>query len=331
MERFCVGEVQVESLPSFVKGLLVPSIGEAFLLWPDAEGEVVASLSGAYQELDPSQAAEWATDFLATHNRDDLVLASAVANLASVDQSGALELMITLPYEARVKAVGAFTDTMDISDFDHVMDLANTWDRESKSFFTERIFDRLGFERLEETAQWLANNPEADPTAAASIARHMVIEQRAAIQWADNLQNEDALSAAILVTYQRWGVNDLDGAVEDVLTHYPDDLQHVAEIFKGASADRAGSAVYFWDQALAIENEPARAQAISGLLEPMLLSHGLETTRQHINALPEDSLEYEVAEQALIEVMKSPVVAQRLSDMQQGAKEDALDARPSSN
>ena len=145
----------------------------------------------------------------------------------------------------------------------------------------------------------------------------------AAIEWADSLVNDEARAAAISATYQRWSISDFDGAVGDILAAYPDDLQLVADVFSGTTYERAGSAVQYWDRALELENESARSYALTGLLEPMLLSGGLEVTQNHINSLPSGSVERESAERTLAEVVTRPVIGKRLEEMARIAEENA--------
>ena len=157
----------------------------------------------------------------------------------------------------------------------------------------------------------------------------VVKDQESAIQWADSLVNDEARAAAISATYQRWSLSDSDGAIRDILAHYPDDLELVADLFAGSSYERAGSSTQSWDTALTLKNESARAYALNGLLEPMLLFHGLDTTLQHINSLPAGSLERETAEQTLVEVVKRPVVGRRLEELERIAQENAQEAEGS--
>ena len=277
--------------------------------------------------MSPGAAGDWATKFLVTNeHRADMVVASVIGELGGIDQPKALALIETLPTEAREKAVNVLGDSIVVPEFEEIGEMADKWDPEGKSNFKELLFHRLGYENLAETAEWLASNPDADPKAADVIALHLVAtleDKTEAIQWADSLLNDEARAAAISAVYQKWSVDDPQGAIDDILAYYPDSLELVADAFKGPAEARAASASHYWGEAEKLENDSARAYAITGLIEPMLLQHGMETTRERINSLPAGSLERQAAESTVLEIAKRPIVAQRLKDLAEIAQERA--------
>ena len=297
---------------------VLPLLAEALTLWPEAEGRDVFPIAEAYAEIDLPAAAEWGAIFLITTNRSDLAVSSLPGRLAEVSEDQALFLIASLPQEARKDAMNSVAYHIQIGDLNHLMQVCNNLDPQSISTFSKQLFERLGMERLDETAAWLVATSGAAkiPGAISSISQALVSKDgpQKAMAWADSLSDANAEAQAITAIYREWAKLSLGNAIQDVLSAYEGTPQLMADVFKGAAEHHGSGAAMQWDAACSLVNSSARAYAISALIEPMLVTIGPAETKAKIAALPTPSLERDVAELMIQGVYKSPVTVRQIEN-----------------
>ena len=297
---------------------ILPVLANALTLWPEAEGRYIFPIADAYGETSLPDAAEWAADFLVKTGRTDLAASTLVARLAETSEARALVLIAALPETARSGAAQALAYHVRLDDLDHLYGMCSSFDAQSNASFSKVLFERLGMEKLQDTALWLSNTPEAQslPGAVSAIARAMVRfgDPKAAINWADALSASMPRAQAISSVYQQWSESNPDSAIEDILSAYDGAPTLMADVFKGAAAHHGSDPSSFWETASKLQNPSARAYALSALIEPVLLTQGQAATQAKIEALAPGSLERNVAEMVLQNALKKPAVAFQLEN-----------------
>jgi hypothetical protein len=289
---------------------LLPLLAEALILWPDAEGRYVFPVADAYGEMDECAAAEWAATFLVSTGRSDLAASSLLGRLCEVSEDRAFSLIASLPPAARKDAMNSVAYHIAIGDLNHLMTVCSGFDPQGISTFSKQLFERLGMERLNETAAWLQTTPGAAriPGAISSISRAIVINDgpEKAVAWADSLPDVNAEAQAITTIYGEWAKESPENAIKNILAVYDGAPQLMADVFNGAAGHHGSGALAQWDAARGLVNSSARAYAIAALIEPMLMTAGPAETRSKIASLPSNSLERTAAELMMQAAYKNP-------------------------
>ena len=297
--------------PLETRKTLVPLLANALTLWPDAEGRDVFPVANAYGEMDLPSAAQWASTFLSTTGRSDLNVADLLGEFAGPSESQALAMIATLPDAARAAALQDAAYHIPTSDLNHLMAVCQQMDPNGTTAFSQLLFQRLAMERLNDTAAWLATTPQAQnlPGAAAAIAQGLVLagNPQTALTWVDSLSSQTAQGQAIAEVYQQFTIGKPDSAIQDILNAYPATSQLIPN---GETANLSESGLTgYWDAASNLQNSSARAYAIAALIEPTLLASGLAQTKADIAALPDNSMEQNVAQIVLQSDLHKPQVA----------------------
>ena len=297
--------------PLETRQTLVPLLANALTLWPEAEGRDVFPIADAYGQMDLPSAAQWGATFLATTGRHDLNVAALLGQFAGTSESQALAMIATLPDAARAAALQDAAYHISTSDLNHLMAVCEQMDPNGSTAFSQLLFQRLAMENLNNTAAWLASAPQAQslPGAATAIAQGLVLAGNAeqAITWADSLSDQTAKGQAIAAVYQQYTIGNPGSAIQDILGAYPATSQLIPN---GAAANLSGSGLTaYWDAASALSDPSARAYAIAALVEPNIMTSGLDDTRAKIQALPANSLEQNVAQITLQDDLAKPQVA----------------------
>jgi hypothetical protein len=303
--------VALSKTPLETRQTLVPLLANALTLWPDAEGRDVFPIANAYGEMDLPSAAQWASTFLSTTGRSDLNVAALLGQYAGQSESQALAMIATLPDAARAAALQDAAYHLSTSDLNHLMAVCEQMDPNGSTAFSQLLFQRLAMERLNDTAAWLAGTPQAQnlPGAAATIAQGLVLagNPQTALNWVDSLSNQTAQGQAIAEVYQQFTIGKPESAIQDILNAYPATSQLIPN---GEAANLSGSGLTaYWDAASNLQDPSARAYAIAALIEPSLLASGLAQTKADIAALPDNSMEQNVAQIVLQSDMNKPQVA----------------------
>lgn len=295
---------------------VLPLLAEALTLWPEAEGRYVFPIADAYAAIDLPAAAEWGATFLVKTGRTDLAVSTLLGRLGEVSESRALALIASLPEASRTDAINSFAGHMPLGDLNDLMQVGAALDPPGTSTFWKQLFDRLGMERLSETAAWLAATPVAVriPGAVAAISQALVRndDPQKAIAWADSLSDQNARAEAIAAVYREWAQGDPESAIQDILAAYDGAPQLMADVFKGAADHHGSDAAAQWETACRLANPSARAYAISALIDPMLITVGPAETRSKIASLPSGSLERDVAELMMQAAYQNPTTVRQI-------------------
>jgi hypothetical protein len=296
---------------------LIPLLANAVTLWPEAEGRYIFPIADTFGDLDIRAAAEWAAGYLGATGRSDLAASTLLSRSAEIAEDRALTLISELPEQSRRGAMDTLAFHLRLDDLNHLITVTRKIDPEGSSSFSRQLFQRLGMERLDETAVWLASSPEAQQIngAVSAIGQALVRagDAKKAITWADSLSDDLVRAQAITAVYQEWAHNNPDGAIEDILNNYGGAPMLMADVFKGAAEHHGSGATSYWDTATALQNPSARAYALSSLIEPMIMTRGRTTAEAKIASLPAGSLERNVAERIFQSVLKRPEVIAQLS------------------
>ena len=308
--------IAIGNAPIETRRLVVPVLANALVLWPDAEGRYVFPVADAYGEIDLPSAGEWAATYLAKTQREDIAAATLVARLAETSEARALVLLGNLPDAARLSALQSLPYHLRMDDLDHLYSVCLSLDPRGDAGFTRLVFQRLGTERLDETATWLSNTPEAQAIrgAVASIAQAIVQsgDPKKAITWADALSDKTARAQAICSVYQQWAQISPEHAIDDILGAYDGAPMLMTDVFQGAAAHHGSGPAEFWETARNLQNPSARAYAISALISPMLVTLGPAATEAKIETLASGSLERNVAELTFQNGLKNPALMREL-------------------
>lgn len=308
---------------------VVPLLAEALTRWPEAEGRYLFPVADAFGDLDVSRAATWAAGFLTTTGRNDIAASSLLDRLAETEEPRALALIATVPEAARRAALSTLAYHLALGDLDHLAAVCQQMDPQNASSFSRQLFERLGAERLDDTAAWLAATPSAQriPGAIRAIGQALVRSgnPQQAIAWADSLPDGVVRADGITAVYQAWAHNDPAGAIQDILAAYDHAPMLMQDVFQGAAEQHGSGASQHWDAACALPNSSARAYAISALITPMLLTVGQGETAAKIATLPAASVERRVAEQVYQAALNDPTVQHSLLARSQ---DSAIDGGP---
>lgn len=293
-----------------IRRIVLPLLADALLLWPEADGRYIFPVADSYADMDLPAAAEWGAAFLVKTGRTDMAASSLLGRLAKVSEGRALSLIASLPEAARRDAMNSVACHMEIGDLNHLMQVCGSMDAQGISIFSKQLFERLGMERLNQTAAWLQATAGAAriPGAVTSISQALVINDgpQKAMAWADSLPEVDAEAQAITSIYREWAKESPASAIKDILSAYDGAPQLMADVFKGAAEHHGTGAAAQWEAARHLVNSSARAYAISSLIEPMLVTIGPTETKAKIAALPTDSLEREAADLMIQAVYMTP-------------------------
>jgi hypothetical protein len=289
----------------------VPLLANALTLWPDAEGRDVFPIADAFGQLDLPSAAQWGATFLGTTGRHDLNVAALIGEFAGTSESQALAMIAALPDAARAAALQDAAYHISTGDLNHLMAVCQQMDPNGSTAFSQLLFQRLAMENLNNTAAWMASTPQAQnlPGAASAIAQGLVMAGNAqqAIAWADSLSDQTAKGQAIAEVYQQYTIGNPGSAIQDILGAYPATSQLIPS---GTAANLSGSGLTgYWDAASSLGDPSARAYAIAALVEPNILTSGVADTQAKIAALPDNSLEQNVAQITLQTDLAKPQVA----------------------
>lgn len=309
-EAFFAALMTMGRAPMEIRRNVLPLLAGALTLWPEVEGRDVFPVADSYAEIDLPAAAEWAATFLINTNRSDLAASSLLGRLSEFSEERAFFLVALLPGQARRDAMSSVASHIQIGSLDHLMQLCVSLEPQDASIFSKPLFDRLGEERLDETANWLVDTPGAAqiPGAIPSISQALVNRRgpQKAIAWADSLPDVNAEAQAIMAIYREWAKASPDSAIRDILSADDRTPQLMADVFKGAVEHHGTGAATQWDVACHLENSSARSYAISALIEPMLVAMGPTETKSRVAALPSNSLEREVAELTIRAAYETP-------------------------
>lgn len=307
----------LQKAPHPTQQKLIPLLANSLTLWPDAEGRYVFPIADTFGDLDINAAAEWAAGYLGATRRNDLAASTLLSRLAETSEDRALTLISELPEASRHGAMDTLAFHLSLGDLNHLIDVAKKVDPDGNSNFSRQLFDRLGMERLDETAAWIASSRDAQQIkgAVSAIGQALVRagDAKKAIMWADSLGDDLVRAQAITSVYQEWAHNNPDGAIDDILRNYDGAPILMADVFKGAAEHHGSGAASYWNSATALQNPSARAYALSSLIEPMIMTNGQITTETKIAALPAGSLERDVAERIFQSVLKKPEVVAQLA------------------